>query len=155
MLPVKLVMFSTDGEKREFQLDKPRTVIGRKNNCDLRIPLPSVSRQHCEVLFDETPGARGLSLRDLGSSNGTFLNGEPVVEISLSPGDQISIGPVAFVVVIDGNPSEIHLRRDLMRLPDSDNDDHADSGSSSQDTFAVAPTRRSDSSESDDPTFAG
>ncbi len=98
-----LVMFKSDGERREFPLNKPKIVIGRKPTCDLRIPLSSVSRQHCQIELTDD----GLVCRDLGSSNGTFYNGERLTEAELSAGDRLDVGPVHFFVVIDGEPADI------------------------------------------------
>lgn len=109
-MEASLVMFKADGERREFPLTKSETVVGRKNTCDLRIPLSSVSRQHFKVLMeDET-----LKLRDLGSSNGTYHNDERVLEAELNPGDQIRVGPVTFIVTIDGEPSEVDIVKTVL-----------------------------------------
>ena len=48
----------------------------------------------------------GLVIQDIGSSNGTFVNGKRVQEASLRAGDQIRIGSLRFIVQIDGSPSE-------------------------------------------------
>lgn len=96
-------MFKADGTRRDFPLTNPRTIIGRKNTCELRIPLNSVSRQHCEIRI-KNEQAR---LRDLGSSNGTFHNDTRIQEVVLEPGDRIQVGPVAFTVVINGEPDQI------------------------------------------------
>jgi pSer/pThr/pTyr-binding forkhead associated (FHA) protein len=102
-MEVSLVMFKSDGTRRDFPVRGQRMVLGRTNTCDLRIPLPSVSRKHCELLLkDQT-----LLLRDLGSSNGTFHNGSRVQQARVLPGDEIGIGPVRLTVVIDGKPAEI------------------------------------------------
>lgn len=104
-------MFKSDGTRRDFPLKKARTVIGRKSTCDLRIPLTSVSRQHCEIVVDDngTP-----QLRDLGSSNGTFHNSNRVQKTELSAGDELVVGPVVFVVVIDGVPQDISPVRTIV-----------------------------------------
>lgn len=109
-MQVMLVMFKADGTRRDFPLSKPRIVIGRKNTCDLRIPLSSVSRQHCEIRISEDL----VSLRDLGSSNGTYHNSIRVQETELEAGDKVVIGPVVFVVVIDGKPAHIEPIRSTM-----------------------------------------
>jgi predicted component of type VI protein secretion system len=101
-----LVMFRSDGEKRSFSIARDMTVIGRREDCDLRIPLGEVSRKHCRLVRDGDT----LKLEDLGSSNGTFLNGQRVQEALLSPGDTIQVGPVVFAVQIDGEPPEDDLR---------------------------------------------
>lgn len=96
-------MFRSDGQKRDFPLTHQKTIVGRKNTCDLRIPLSSVSREHCQIeLRDDS-----LYLRDLGSSNGTFYNDERVQETELQAGDRIKVGPVNFAVVIDGEPADL------------------------------------------------
>jgi|GEM_PF-258939 len=102
-MDVSLVMFKADGSSREFPLENTRTVIGRKNTCDLRVPLTAISRQHCEIKLN----GKHAVLRDLGSSNGTYHNGERVTEKVLSAGDRIQIGPVVFTVIIDGEPHSV------------------------------------------------
>ena len=101
-----LVMFRSDGERRSFSMARDMTVVGRREDCDLRIPLGEVSRKHCRILRD----GDSLKLEDLGSSNGTFLNGSRVQEAILSPGDTIQVGPVVFVLQIDGQPSDEELQ---------------------------------------------
>lgn len=109
-MDVSLVMFKADGSRKDFPLAGSRVVVGRSNNCDLRIPLSSVSRQHCalEIEGDE------LTVQDLGSSNGTILNDNRVQQSTLEPGDELVIGPVVFIVVIDGHPTEIEPVRTLV-----------------------------------------
>ena len=102
-MDINLVMFKGDGTRRDFPVTKPRTVIGRTNSCDLRIPVPDVSRKHCELVLEDDE----LVLRDLESSNGTLCNDKRVVEIELEPGDTIAVGPVRFVVQIEGDPAEV------------------------------------------------
>lgn len=107
---VSLVMFKTDGTRRDFPLTKDRVVIGRTNDCDLRIPLSSVSREHCEIRLEN--GA--VELHDLGSSNGTFHNDRRVTESMLSAGDLIGVGPVVLTVVIDGQPATVKFARMIL-----------------------------------------
>lgn len=101
-----LVMFRANGERRSFSLPREVTVIGRREDCDLRIPLSDVSRKHCRLIQE----ADTLRLEDLGSSNGTYHNGQRVQEAIISPGDTLQIGPVVFVVQIDGVPSDEDLQ---------------------------------------------
>lgn len=102
-MDVILVAFKSDGSRKEFRVHRGRCVIGRKPECDLRIPAGAVSRQHTEVVI--TGGK--ARVRDMGSSNGTFLNDVRVQEADLAPGDRLIVGPVVFVVQIDGQPSHI------------------------------------------------
>jgi hypothetical protein len=103
-MEVTLAMFKANGDRRDFALPKARSVIGRISTCDLRIPLSGVSRNHCEVYAE-----RGtLKVRDLNSSNGTFLNSTRISrEMALNPGDRIQIGPVTFTLVVDGVPAKL------------------------------------------------
>lgn len=109
-MDIALVMFKSDGTRRDFPLTQPRTVIGRKRSCDLRIPLTSVSRQHCEVRIEDGVA----TIRDLGSSNGTYHNNSRVQEHKLSPGDEIVVGPVVFIVTVNGMPEDISPVRTIV-----------------------------------------
>ena len=100
-----LVMFRSDGERRSFSVTRDMTVIGRREDCDLRIPLGEISRKHCRLVRD----GDSLRLEDLGSSNGTYLNGQRVQEAILTAGDSIQVGPVVFVLQVDGQPAEDEL----------------------------------------------
>jgi hypothetical protein len=76
-------------EGREHQLGStPITVIGRSSECDIVVGDPNVSRRHAEV----RKIGRGYSLVDLGSTNGTEVNGQRVTETSLMNGDVIGVG---------------------------------------------------------------
>jgi len=95
-------MFRADGERRSFSIVRDMTVVGRREDCDLRIPLGEVSRKHCRIIKD----GEALKLEDLGSSNGTYHNGQRCREATLGPGDTLQIGPVTFMVQIDGVPAD-------------------------------------------------
>ena len=95
-MDASFVLIKKDGQRRTFPLAAGVTVIGRRPNCDLRIPLMDVSRRHCQL--DRNGGL--FTLRDLGSSNGTFVNGERIEEAQLKPGDHIQIGPLTFVLEV-------------------------------------------------------
>jgi hypothetical protein len=104
-MQVVLVMFRGDGERRSFSVVRNMTVIGRREDCDLRIPLGDVSRKHCRLVRTDD----GIRLEDLGSTHGTLVNGQRVREVELNAGDTIGVGPVMFVVQIDGVPAEDEL----------------------------------------------
>lgn len=65
-----------------------RFVIGRERTCDVVLLSPRVSREHAEILFDDT----GVILNDLNSSNGTFFEGERITARELSDGDEVTFG---------------------------------------------------------------
>ncbi len=100
-MDVNLVLTKKNGTTRPFPLPDSLTVIGRRQGCDLCIPLMEVSRRHCQLNLD---GGK-LTLRDLGSRNGTYVNSQRVEEVELTAGDKIGIGPLSFVVQIDGQPT--------------------------------------------------
>src|SRR3954471_16718634 len=104
-MQVVMVMFRGDGQRRSFSITRDMTVIGRREDCDLRIPLGAVSRKNCRIVRDGDM----LKIEALGSSNGTFLNGRRVQEGLLSPGDSIQVGPVVFVLQVDGEPADDEL----------------------------------------------
>jgi hypothetical protein len=82
----EVVVLLWDG--REHGIESPITVIGRSSDCDIVLGDPNVSRRHAEV----RRMGRGYSLVDLGSTNGTEVNGQRVTETSLMNGDVIGVG---------------------------------------------------------------
>ena len=67
-------------------------VVGRAPTSDIPVFDPTISRRHAELVSDD----RGVQVRDLGSSNGTFLNGSRIENGTLSVGDTVTFGKVAF-----------------------------------------------------------
>jgi len=100
---IKLVMFRSDGKRKDFPIVNETVTIGRGENCELRVPLSSVSRKHCELIV---LGGK-LKVRDLSSSNGTYVNNKRIAEQDLNAGDRLVVGPVVFTVQIDGVPEQI------------------------------------------------
>ncbi|MEK6588779.1 MAG: FHA domain-containing protein [Chloroflexota bacterium] len=89
-------------------LEQDQVLIGRGPECDLVVPDRQVSRQH--ALIRRTKN--GYTLKDLGSKNGTHLNGTPVEgEVPLQDGDVIQIGLVLRLVFV-GTESTIPLKRE-------------------------------------------
>src|SRR5262249_34898455 len=83
---------------------KDLTLVGRKEECDLRLEHKSVSKMHCVLV--KTDGL--LLLRDLGSTNGTRVNGTRVRRAALLPDDQLSIAHYKF---------RVHLGPDVAPAP--------------------------------------
>jgi len=101
---VNLVLLKKNGSHKAFPLTSGVTVLGRRHGCDLYIPLPTVSRKHCELSVN----GQALEIRDLDSKGGTFVNGERVDgETTLKAGDYIRIGPLTFLCQINGKPEKI------------------------------------------------
>ncbi len=102
-MDVNLVLFKKNGSQEIFSLPSSVTVIGRRSDCDLQIPLMRVSKRHCQLNRDQGV----LKVRDLGSRNGTYLNGERINEAVIQPGDYIGVGPITFILQIDGQPETV------------------------------------------------
>jgi len=107
---VKLVMFKQDGQRRDFELKREVAVFGRNVDSDFQIPLEVVSRRHAQLSIKDGK----LHVRDLGSSNGTFVNNNRIQEAELVAGDTLVIGPVVFTMVIDGQPEEVATVRTVL-----------------------------------------
>jgi pSer/pThr/pTyr-binding forkhead associated (FHA) protein len=83
---------------KKLPLAKPSTVFGRGRGADIELPDELVSRRHAEIVF----GPKQAEVRDLGSHNGTFLNGARVTATPLRSGDSLRIG--ASVIVVEEVP---------------------------------------------------
>ena len=81
-----------EGLKPGHPINKSQVTIGRNVACDILVNHKSVSRKHAEIVRL----AEGYLLRDLGSQNGTFVNGQRSQEALLSEGDTVAIGDVQF-----------------------------------------------------------
>ena len=103
---VVMVMFRPDGHRRSFSITRDMSVIGRREDCDLRIPLSDVSRKHCRMILN----GETIKVEDLGSSNGTYVNGERIQQAEISAGDTLQVGPVIFVLQMNGFPADEDLR---------------------------------------------
>ena len=93
-MKISLEVSSNKGNVKRVNLDSD-AIIGRGADCDLRVKSNEVSRHHCSIRLTDT----SVSARDLGSSNGTFLDGKllpPSEDVMLESGAELSIGPVRF-----------------------------------------------------------
>lgn len=73
-------------------------VIGRQQDCDIPVPAEEVSRHHARV----KPTADGLSVEDLGSANGTWVNGKRVQQGLLRPGEELRLDTIRFLLIAPG-----------------------------------------------------
>lgn len=113
-----LVFVMPDGSQKEVSLKKSRLVVGRQEGVQIRLNSASISRQHCEFMVDDA----GLSIKDLGSSNGTFVNKRRITQTVLTAGDIVGIGNHVLVVRMDGSPAKIdsaHVTRRGLVAPAS------------------------------------
>lgn len=73
-------------------------VIGRHHECDISIPSEEISRRHAQV----KPTTDGVLVEDLGSANGTFINGQRVQTGLLKNGDELRLDAIRFMLVVPG-----------------------------------------------------
>ena len=94
-MEVNLVVAKGPAQRRVLRLRSAETVIGRRQDCELRIASSEVSRRHC--LLSVHDGY--VMVQDLDSVNGTFVNGQRVEgKQRVHPGDRLDIGPICLVV---------------------------------------------------------
>jgi DNA-binding winged helix-turn-helix (wHTH) protein len=89
------------GRDLEFRLADGEHIVGREPGVSIRLDSPRVSRNHARV----TASGRTVSVEDLGSKNGTFVQGVRIQEPTrLEPGDDVQIGPVKLILRIVEGP---------------------------------------------------
>ena len=101
-MKVKLISIDPLFPKLKVVLDKLPVVIGRGPDVGLRLEDRWISRIHCEI--DEITGT--LIVRDLGSKNGTLVNGEHIRSAPLMPEDRLTVGMTSFQVQYKCNKSK-------------------------------------------------
>jgi predicted component of type VI protein secretion system len=102
-MKISLVVLSAGSAAgKALPINVPQFIIGRDPGCNLRPASAMISKRHCAVLVKNGQ----VLLRDFDSTNGTFVNDEPVKgEMRLNDGDVLKVGPLGFKVVIEGQPS--------------------------------------------------
>ncbi|MEO8907294.1 MAG: DUF3662 and FHA domain-containing protein [Microbacteriaceae bacterium] len=112
---------------KRYPIVQSRTVIGRGSDADITVNDTGISRKHVEVIWD---GSRA-QVRDLGSTNGSQLNGRPVTKAILEPNSVISIGrtSIVFKVLPQAAPAAPDLPRydDVTRRNELPKDDPSSS----------------------------
>jgi pSer/pThr/pTyr-binding forkhead associated (FHA) protein len=89
------LLIKTEGlEQRTLELRLGVNRVGRDPDCDFPIGHSTVSTSHCELIVSSD----GVMLRDCDSTNGTFINGGPVTEAWLMPGQEVRLGDVELFV---------------------------------------------------------
>jgi predicted component of type VI protein secretion system len=102
---VKLLVVRGQPQGKSLLFPQGEFVIGRGDECHIRPNSSWVSRQHCMLRITD----EALYLRDLGSTNGTLVNGSRLIgECPLVQGDQIQVGPLVF---------EVHLEKAVAAAP--------------------------------------
>jgi transcriptional regulator with PAS, ATPase and Fis domain len=102
---LEVVVTPPKGKEIVAQLGVAPVVVGSSLECDVAVPDPRVSRNHCQIELSE----RGVVLRDLGSKNGTLVGDLPVLETLLPPGKKVTVGSCSLVVRAAGEPTILPL----------------------------------------------
>lgn len=114
-MEAKLITDNGEVLENEFPLDKLPLVLGRGSECDLRVVDRWVSRCHCEIARNN----QSIIVRDLGSRNGTLVNGRHISVTSLNPGDKLTVGMTSFVVFPNEHGSASSGNSSTLVLDDS------------------------------------
>lgn len=105
---------------KRLRIAEPEIIVGRDESCRIRITSPDVSRYHCLI----RKGDAGWTVRDLGSSNGTFVNeGLIEAERELDVGDVVRVGPMMLEFGGTGDPDE---RKSAKKRRNTSEDEIAD-----------------------------
>ena len=101
-MQVKLRVLRGASAGKEVPIRGPQFLIGRSDECHLRVNSEAISRRHCVL----TVGKSDVSIQDLGSKNGTYVNGNRIDGTqSLGMGDQLRVGSLEFLVSVQQTAS--------------------------------------------------
>ena len=93
--PAQRPWFDVDGDR--YPLLAAITVLGRDNTADVILEDPGISRRHTEIRVTSDGPHLVASIRDLGSTNGTFVNGERITSQHLADGDRVNVGRTTLI----------------------------------------------------------
>lgn len=107
-MQVRLKVLQGSNAGKEIKAPLPKCLIGRGDECHLRPQSDAISRRHCEIVTTD----HEVIVRDLNSRNGTYVNGERVVEETvLLTGDVLKVGPLEFELIIEQTAAKIKRPR--------------------------------------------
>ncbi len=93
----RLLLNPGTSEERVVPLPQGSLTLGRSPSCGVAIPDDSVSGTHCQIVAS----GESIVVKDLGSTNGTFLEGEPISEATVKPGQRLRFGNIEVDVIGD------------------------------------------------------
>jgi len=96
---------------KKYNLNRPQIIIGRSSKADIQIDQEAVSRNHCKIINT----GKAILLRDMGSTNGTYINDELIDEYVLRDGDYIKVGRCIFKF-LSGSNIENAYHEEIYRL---------------------------------------
>lgn len=142
----KLVVASGKSAGRTISIKRNKLLIGRAEECDVRPLSEEVSRRHCAVIV----GPADAWVEDLGSRNGTFVNGTRITEkTKLGDGDMIRVGSLE-LKVSQQRQTAMREDEDVSRLLMSD-----EQGTATSDTTRSVAAARPEAGEPPDSSFVG
>ena len=97
----KLVVQSAEQKGRSYELKVDKTTVGRVEDNTFQIADASVSSHHCEILLRGTD----VVIKDLNSTNGTFINDEKISESVLKPGQKLRLGQIELSLETGDGPA--------------------------------------------------
>ncbi len=97
---------------KRFPLDRPEFILGRGTDCDIQVDRDSVSRRHARVF---RPDGVTYMVEDLGSTNGSYVNDNPIQQASLRDGDFLKIGAAIFKFLTGANV-EMSYHEEIYRM---------------------------------------
>ncbi|MFQ5731780.1 MAG: FHA domain-containing protein [Planctomycetaceae bacterium] len=124
MLNASLKVVGGKHDTETIPLSSPKFLIGRESDCHLRPNSDMVSRHHCAFTIDDF----AVRLRDLGSTNGTLVNGERIRGVvQLNAGDEITVGKLQFEFVLgdvpaSATPESMHKETAELSIDDTNYD---------------------------------
>lgn len=86
----RLVLLTEGFTGRSFELKSERSTVGRLEDNTFQIPAPSVSGHHCELIVSDDT----LTIKDLDSTNGSYVNGEQISEATIKLGEIVRFGAI-------------------------------------------------------------
>jgi pSer/pThr/pTyr-binding forkhead associated (FHA) protein len=102
-----LIHKKPDGTEKSLEFTNKPLIVGRLPESEISVRDSFISRVHCGFTFANNQ----FSLKDLGSTNGTYRNGARVFECALSSGDKIQVGNTTLVFEIDSKNNNASLRQ--------------------------------------------
>ena len=112
-MDAKLHLVKGNPKGKLVEVPTGKLTVGRAEDSDLIIASTRVSRHHCEIANEENR----LVIRDKKSANGTFVNRKRVQEHVLQPGDEVRIGPLTFLVEINGKREPTAKPKTMKKKP--------------------------------------
>lgn len=110
--PLRLFIKSPGQDERVYDMADGEVTVGRDSKVEIPVDDRTLSRRHCRVYN----GPDGWRVTDLGSRNGTFLNGTPILDDRLEEGDQIELGETKIAAYFPRMESEDESQPDLQTL---------------------------------------